>query len=455
MEGSELLQKREDRGLLEGGDGNGGIYAQVSYLTIMRDFFALGWLSFGGPVAHIATFEQVFVQRKAWMSSYVFTEFLALGQCITGPTACQLSFAIGVVKKGVRGGLLSGSMFLLPGFLLLSIIGATSGEAFLKPSPLMQALVAGLTSVAIALVAGAAKALGSKICDDKITICICAVSAATALYWKGSFVMPLVMGVGGVVTIAAYRNKPPEVPGKSEEGGINSLGLGTKGGGILLGVWVAVLVALLVLKFMEKGNQTYPPLSWFSTFYMAGSLIFGGAPVLIPLLLDKMTAPGTCADSQDDCRPWMTEDQFYAGLAAAQSMPGPMFNFSAYLGAVIAMNAGFGSFFGTLVCWVGLLAPGIMLIFSVLPFWGKFRTVPLYKRALPGINSAAVGLIVTAVFKMTFQAHENSPFPQASSAIGVLAFTAVSYLKLPAPLAVIAGGCLGMIAHAVQRHEGA
>uniref|UniRef100_A0A7S3CFB4 Chromate transporter n=1 Tax=Chloropicon roscoffensis TaxID=1461544 RepID=A0A7S3CFB4_9CHLO len=425
-------------------------YAHVTFVEIAKQFAVLGWTAFGGPAAHIATFERVFVSSKSWLSSQVFTEFLALGQCVSGPTSTQMAFAIGVVKKGTMGGLLSGSMFLHPGFILMSILGAATGGALGRPSALVRALVAGFTAVAIALVAGAAAGLGKKVCQDKVTTCILTVSAAVCLYSKAAFVMPLLMLVGGAVTLVAYRKKDFAAEDRAEGGDIKSLGLTTRQGGILLAVWVSLLSILLIVVAATKGHL-WGPLSWFSTFYTAGSLIFGGGQVLLPLLLDQMTSEGTCGDPTQ-CPALMTEDQFYAGLAAAQSMPGPLFNFSAYLGAVIAHNAGYWSFFGTLVCWVGLFAPGIMLIFGVLPFWGTFRRFPLYKRALPGINSAAVGLIFTAVFRMTFQAHEQSPFPKASTSIGVLSFTAVQHLGVPAPVAVIAGGCLGMLAHAARLH---
>ena len=502
-----------------------GGFTQVGYLTILRQFAVLGWTAFGGPAAHIATFEQVFVERKTWLSSNVFTEFLALGyvphqtqpprprdrprhrladlpfslspaslsphrQCIPGPTSTQMAFAIGVVKRGTSGGLLSGAMFLHPGFIMMSIIGATTGGYLSEPSAVVKGLVAGFTAVAIALVAGAAASLGRKICKDRVTLCICTFSIFVTVYARQAWVMPLLMVLGAAVTTGAYRKKDlsEEAAGTKGEGSedITSLGLTVRSGAGLLGGWLGLLILLVIVR-AAAGAGLWAPLNWFYIFYTAGSLIFGGGQVLLPLLLDKMaTGDGAL----------MTEDQFFAGLAVAQSMPGPLFNISAYLGAVIAQNAGYVSFLGTLIAWVALFSPGIMLIFGVLPFWGKFRRFPLYKRALPGINSAAVGLIFTAgespspppsvrwfwiltflslslslllhfwtndgstmgrmicashaVFRMTFQAHDQSPFPKASTSIGVVAFTAVQYLKLPAPLAVIGGGCLGLIAHALK-----
>ena len=431
-----------------GGGGGGGTkrFAEVTYVQILRQFAFLGWTAFGGPAAHIATFEQVFVQSKSWLSSTVFTEFLALGQCVPGPTSTQMAFAIGTVKKGVRGGLLSGSMFLHPGFIMMSIIGGASGGALGEPSAVVKGLVAGFTAVAIALVAGAAVGLGKKICTDKITTVICTLSIVVTVYKSQAWIMPALMLAGGAVTVAAYRKKPNETINKEgASGDVTSLGLTMKMGSVLLAFWLGLL--FLVLLIVGVSSSVWAPIKWFKTFYMSGSLIFGGGQVLLPLLLDEMTAK-----SCEDCDPWMTEDQFFAGLAAAQSMPGPLFNISAYLGAVIAHNAGYVPFFGTIVCWIALFGPGIMLIFGILPFWGWLRTKILYKRALPGINAAAVGLIGTAVFRMLFKARDSSPFPNFSCSIMVLGYTCVQFLKMPAPIAIGIGGILGLIAHAAKLH---
>jgi chromate transporter len=144
----------------------------------------------------------------------------------------------------------------------------------------------------------------------------------------------------------------------------------------------------------------------------------------------------------------MSANEFYAGLAVAQAMPGPLFNLAAYLGAVIAQNAGVLPLTGILICWVGLFAPGIIVIFAVLPWWGAVRRCQLYRRALPGLNSAAVGLVVAAVFQLGIGAYAGSPFGAASVCVGILAFAATEVLAAPAPFVVLGGGALGVIAWA-------
>lgn len=465
----------------EGAGGAGG--QDVSFWDIAWTYFPLGWTAFGGPAAHIATFEQTFVRRLGWLPGEVFTEFMALGQCLPGPTSTQMAFAMGTVKRGVPGGLLGGFMFLHPGLIMMTAIGAATG-GYLNDMPAVAiAVVAGLTAVAIALVASAGLKLSAKICrDDKLLIVICAVSTFCTVYSQPSWLLPVVMLFGGLSTLISntYRlelkRRPKlqvtckkidfeEAPDSEGTDKIKSLGLPLWGGGVLVGVWLVILVAVLVVVATVPQDKLWEPIRWFAIFYRAGSLIFGGGQVLLPLLQDEVApcvqimaaAEGAAVDaslaSAGSCLPapgaLMTSEQFFLGLAAAQAMPGPLFNFSAYLGAVIAMNAGYFFLLGTAVCWVGLFSPGIMLIFGILPFWGWFRRLALVRKMLPGINAAAVGLIFAAVFRLGLTAYDTSPFPRASNSIGVAGFTLVHHLGVPAPLAILGGGVLGIISWAI------
>jgi chromate transporter len=131
--------------------------------------------------------------------------------------------------------------------------------------------------------------------------------------------------------------------------------------------------------------------------------------------------------------------------SSPQALPGPLFNFAAYLGAITAMNQGYLFLWGAIIAWLGLFAPGLMLIFGVLPYWHRFRQWVWYKRALPGFNSAAVGLVVASVFQMMLDVLRLSPFPNATLGIGIIAYTAVDVFKLFEPAVVVAGGVLGLL----------
>ncbi|EFN55707.1 hypothetical protein CHLNCDRAFT_35448 [Chlorella variabilis] len=408
----------------------------ATYGEIAKHFGILGWTAFGGPAAHIAMFQKLFVDKLRWCTYMVFTELLMLGQCMPGPTSTQMGFAIGVLKKGLSGGLLSGVLFQGPGFLILAILGWAASKLFFlalddslnSPSLFSSPLPAGLAAAGVALVASAALGLVRNICKGRLLQVLCTVAAVIAYYYPKPWTFPSLIVAGGLITLVAMRKNeikvgpgwtgpsppplrrwwpPPSLPSRPQSG--------------------------------EIAYESAKELHWFAVFYRTGSVIFGGGQVVLPMLYNDVVD-----------QVWMSTEQFNAGLALAQAMPGPLFNFAAYLGAVIAQNAGVNAIVGVIVCWVGLFAPGIIIIFGILPFWGGFRKFQVYRRALPGLNSTAVGLIVASVFQLTFSAWESSPHPTTSICIGILAYGATEAIAVPAPLVVLGGGVIGIIAWAAD-----
>lgn len=217
-----------------------------------------------------------------------------------------------------------------------------------------------------------------------------------------------------------------------------------------------VFVASYVLPSVLEESD-FKRLFWFSAFWRTGTVIWGGGQVVLPLLENEMVPTG-----------WVDKSVFFAGLALAQAMPGPLFNFAAFLGAAAGykayMTVGEGVL-GAVLCWLGLFGPGVMLIFGILPFWGQFRSNDTYKRALPGLNAAAVGLLCAALVQMGAGVRENNtkpngPIPkEASTCIGLIAFWGVHWLKfadrpmlsqVQAPIVVVVCGILGLISGAIE-----
>ena len=455
-------------------DEQGPVIVPATWRELVRYWFILGWTAFGGPAAHIGMFQQLFVERLRWCTTLIFTELFMLGQCMPGPTSTQMGFALGVLKKGLTGGLVSGALFQGPGLLMLSAIGWGLANTLEKDIAWLNGLVSGLAAAGIALIATAAVALNSKINSTRLLQVIATTSAVIAFYWPKPWTFPCLILLGGLATIIFKRHDIIKVSQMAS--GTDRLGFNKIGGGILLTIWIAVLVGILVASGQTSYNNNRE-LHWFASFYRTGSIIFGGGQVVLPMLYNDVVA-ADCLNQQSICCPidlnatqsvydacsntkaaytnpdckcsWMSGSQFYAGLAIAQAMPGPLFNFSAYLGAVIAQNAGVFAMIGIIVCWVGLFAPGIIIIFAILPFWGTFRVWQVYRRALPGLNSAAVGLIITSVFQLTLDAYVSSPFPITSVCIGIIAYGCTVILKVPAPFVVIGGGVLGVIGWAAH-----
>ena len=414
---------------------------KASFKDIFHSFVLMGWTAFGGPAAHIGIFQKAFVEGKRWMSLTVFNELLSLGQCMPGPTSTQVSFAIGVTQKGIPGGLLSGMLFQYPGLMMMSLAGAGAAEVLVNPDDWLRGVSAGLSAAGVALVVSAAVGLAKGQCKDQTTSALCLMSAVVAYYYVSNWIFPLLIVVGGLTTVFVNRKNPVKMPDANET--IAHLGLSKIGGGVLILLWITIWVITVSFTSVTKYEDN-KELHWFEAFYRTGSIIFGGGQVVLPLLLKDVTDVAvTCVDaagalvaagttgatcvSVETAKSWITEEQFFAGLAIVQAMPGPLFNLSAYIGALAARRAGANVAAGIAAAWLGLFGPGVMLIYGVLPFWGAFRTHEWYRRALPGLNSSAVGLVVAAVFQMSFKVRELSPMPDASVVIGIVSFYAAHF----------------------------
>jgi chromate transporter len=467
---------------------------------IATAFALMGWTAFGGPAAHVGLFDKTFVsrdeddedededeggggtpRRRAWMTRGVFSELLALGQCMPGPTSTQMSFAIGTTQRGVMGGLTSGGLFQYPGLILMTLAGTGAAEALVNPSKALRAFTAGVSAAGVGLVVSAADGLArSQGGKTRVTKMLCATSAVVAYYHRTAWLFPSLIVFGGVVTAmeARWKKRKEKTDARSADVAaadrdaedVAHLGLKPWAGAALIAAWIVTLITLGIV-VSNTSYESNKELHWFEAFWRTGSIIFGGGQVVLPLLLNDVVQYDTTCSARDavtnactayakteTATSWITEEQFFAGLGVVQAMPGPLFNLSAYIGAVAAKRAGVNVIVGVMCCWFGLFGPGVMLIFAVLPFWGKFRKWDVYKRALPGLNASAVGLVVAAVFSIAFKVKDISPFPNASVCIGLICTFCAHVIKLPpgtwsliqAPLVVVLGGLLGLIAHGAE-----
>ncbi|MEW5313717.1 MAG: hypothetical protein WDW38_005258 [Sanguina aurantia] len=213
----------------------------------------MGWIAFGGPAAHIGLFQRFFVERYKWFSAQTYLELFAVAQCMPGPTSTQVSFAIGTVKKGVLGGILSGIMFQYPGAIIMTAAGAGAAAWLVDPPGWLSGIVAGVSATGVAMIATAAKGLLTKACADNVNAVIGTLSAAAAIYWIQPWLYPLGGGEGLV-----------------------SYGVSMLGGGCLIALWLAVLIPVLILARTVYKDQANP-LNWFEAFYRIGSIIYGEA----------------------------------------------------------------------------------------------------------------------------------------------------------------------------------
>lgn len=340
---------------------------------IARAFLKLGCLSFGGPVAHLGYFREEFVRRRRWLDDGAYAELVALCQFLPGPASSQVVFALGLRRGGLAGALLASAGFTLPSAFLM--IAFAYGLSSLGDPP-GAGWAHGLKLAAVAVVAQAAWGMGRNLCPDRPRKILALAAAGGVLLVPGAAGQIAVIALGALVGTLLYRRSLPAAAARSP--GLNE---GHAWAAAALGAFAALLV-LLPLAAGHGGQW----LRVFSSFYRAGSLVFGGGHVVLPLLRAEVVPPG-----------WIGDDVFLSGYGAAQAVPGPLFTFSAYLGTMI--HGGAGAWRGGLWCLFAMFLPAWLLVGGALPFWNLLRGAPWAQAALRGANAAVVGVLLAALYR--------------------------------------------------------
>ncbi len=380
-------------------------------------FLPLGWIAFGGPQAHIALLQERFVARRRWLDEQRFVELLGLGQGLPGPTSTQMVVAVGAVRAGPLGGLLALFLFLLPAATIMGLAGLGATGFFADGG--RPAWLEGVRPATVALVAVAAWRLGLAVVNSRLTMGLMLGGAAVTILLRQPWAFPAALALGGLVSAFLLRGQRLPAAGEGDGGvSLDNLGISRAAGVILLLLFFSLLAGLTGARLLVD----WPALHLLESFYRTGSLIFGGGQVVLPMLLTEVVDTGR-----------VTEQQFLDGFALMLALPGPMFSFSAYLGAIA------GGVPGLLLALVGLFLPGVLVIYAVLPFWERVRRYPWMRIALVGVNATAVGLVVGVVFLLWARA---APGP-GGAVIALLSFGAVAYYRIPAPAVIVAAGLLG------------
>lgn len=375
-----------------------------SPVEVFLAFLKLGLTSFGGPIAHLAYFRAEIVVRRRWVSDEQFGQLLAICQFLPGPASSQLGFTLGLLRAGSFGALAAFVAFTLPSALLLVAFAAALP---LLASPVGEAAVHGLKLVACAVVADAVLGMSRKLCPDAPRRLI-AVFALAVLLVASSALAQLAVVAAAAVTGAYFLNGVA-----AEHSNVRfRISYGPRTGGVLLVIFAGLLLGLPLL---ATGKPDFASVA--EAFYRAGALVFGGGHVVLPLLQDSVVA----AD-------WVAPEQFLAGYGAAQAIPGPMFAFSAYLGALL--SPGDSAFPMAATALAFMFLPGFLLVTGILPFWGAVSDDPTAGRAIAGVNAAMVGLLAAALYNPVLTSGITSPIDLAVAliALGLLVVWRVSPL---------------------------
>ncbi|MBI2961641.1 MAG: chromate efflux transporter [Betaproteobacteria bacterium] len=381
--------------------GHGG-----SAWEVFAAFLALGLTSFGGPIAHLGYFRRELVERRKWVGDAQYAQLLALCQFLPGPASSQLGFSLGLVRAGWLGAFAAFVAFTLPSALLLFAfaellprITGTAGNAALH----------GLKIVALSVVAQGVLGMARQLCPDAARATIATAGALAILVSGQAWVQLVVVALGALAGFAFCREAKP-APASALE-----LSYGPRLGWTLLALF-ALLLFGLPLAARSLGGM----LPVIEGFYRAGSLVFGGGHVVLPLLEETVVRPG-----------WISAGEFLAGYGAAQAVPGPMFTLAAYLGARLPGEA--GGALGACVAIAALFLPGFLLVAGVLPVWRALAAQPAAARAVAGVNAAVVGLLGAALYDPVWVSAVRGPVDLAIALVG---FTLLVAWRAPALLVV-------------------
>ncbi|KAL2258890.1 hypothetical protein VTK26DRAFT_7623 [Humicola hyalothermophila] len=476
---------------------------------VFRANWHLGVTGFGGPPVHFKIFHKKFVEKLAWIDEQVFQELFSISQSLCGPASTKMLYCINLIRGGPLAAVLSFLIWSLPGAVGMYAlsIGVSNIDETL-PAP-VYALLSGLNAATVGVIALAAVELSEKSITDRLTRVIVFLTGAAGMLYNALWYFPVLMVASGIATLVSdYRwihrllakpiravsrrlrrshaqpepepgpdpqqpdvepsssDQPPSpsspshtpstaetepriIPPTHRLDTVNiNRNLTWRRGTAIIAAFFLSFILVLVFRSPTVLPSGAPPLLYrlFANMYLAGTIIFGGGPVVVPLLREYVVAEG-----------WVTPRDFLIGLALIQAWPGPNFNFAVFLGSLTALNAGQNSAAGAVLAWTGIFAPGLVLVHGTMGIWSALRSRRWVKSALRGVNAGAVGLIYTAVYRIFVVGYIDEGFQSGRSladdpwwvVITATSYVGGRYFGVSAVLAIVLGAALGLVRYGV------
>jgi chromate transporter len=390
-----------------------------SSLEVLMIFLKLGLTSFGGPIAHIGYFRSEFVERRKWLDEQSYADLVALCQFLPGPASSQVGFSLGLMRAGYRGALAAWTGFTLPSAIAL-VLFAYGASAL--SGPVGTGLVHGLKLVAAAIIAQAVWGMARTLCPDRERASIATIAALIILFSTSSVAQIGAILLGGVAGLWLCRAAQPS--GESHFAVPVSRAVALTA----LAAFFILLVGLPVLARLWPASS----IALFDAFYRSGALVFGGGHVVLPLLREAVVTPG-----------WVGDDVFLTGYGAAQAVPGPLFTFAAYLGAVVKTSP--HGIAGAIIGLLGIFLPGVLILLAALPYWDSFRKRAGAQAMMRGVNASVVGILGAALYNPVWTSTVQTP---VDFAIALVGFVLLIAWRAP-PLVVVAFSAIAGISAAI------
>ncbi|KAB0648550.1 chromate efflux transporter [Burkholderia diffusa] len=379
-------------------------------------FLRLGLTSFGGPVAHLGYFRDAFVTRRGWLTERAYADLVGLCQFLPGPASSQVGMAIGLSRAGYAGMFAAWLGFTLPSALLMMLFAL---GVHATGMPVAAGALHGLRIVSVAVIAQAVWGMARTLCPDARRVTLMAIATCIALLVPAAWLQVVVIVAAGAAGLMLLP--------QPERGAHEPLPLHVSRRAGLL--WLLLFAALIVVLPVAASALHSNTLAVVDAFFRTGALVFGGGHVVLPLLQAAVVAPG-----------WVGDSAFLAGYGVAQAVPGPLFTFSAFLGALLrdAPNG----WLGGMIALVSIFAPSFLLVAGTAPFWERLRRSTRMQAALAGVNAAVVGLLLAALYHPVWS---NTIVSPRDFAAALVAFVALVFWRVPPWAVVIASAALGSL----------
>ena len=380
----------------------------ITSTEIFFSFFLLGLTSFGGPIAHIGYFRNIFVKQKKWLDEKTYIDFVSLCNFLPGPSSSQVGMSIGYHIKGINGSLLAWLGFTFPSAIILMLFGYTILNL---ENSISYGLLQGLKAIVVVIVLQAILGMSKNILKDYIGFIIATLTTVILIVFPSSLNQFLCLIFSGFLGLVIYKNEKQSDIKKTFQLKIKLLSF--------LSLFLFFFLLFLLPFLSEFFNSNILDLA--SSFFRIGSLVFGGGHVVLPLLQEEFVSSGM-----------IEKDIFLAGYGAAQPIPGPLFTFSSFLG--IFFKNEFNVFLISLVCLFFIFLPSFLLVIGILPIWQEFKKIDIIIRAFKGINASVIGLLVAAFYNPVIL---SSLHVIEDLVLIIIAFIVLFFTKIPQWLAVL------------------
>jgi len=378
------------------------------------DILLLSLTAFGGPQVHLMMMIERLVRKRRYVTEEELLELQALCSILPGPSSTQTVTAIGLKIGGQPLAYLTLLVWSLPAMILMTL--AAIGIHYLERNAISLDFTRFVGPMAVAFLMYGASSIARKVIHNTQGWTFLVISTILAYLYPSPYMTPVLIVCGGVAASLNFKKHE-----KMEKGEIR-----IKWRPIIF--WISVLITAAIIGKITNSL----PVRLFENFYRNGSLVFGGGQVLIPILYNEFVT----------FKHYLSEQEFLAGMALTQVVPGPVFSIATFVGSVSLQSHGwFGQIVGGFVATAGIFLPGTFFIFFAYPFWDQLKRYRGIRASLEGIHAASCGLTIAAAISL-FQPMMTSIQPVATVIVTLIV---VAFGKVPSYLIILAGLLLGLV----------